>query len=66
MGQGRSRGGRNGRDGHQGRGGQGGRFNRPAYTQSIRNFNGEAENVGAVLRTTDDQIETKYQCMKFR
>ena len=45
------RGGCTGRGGHQGHGGQGGRFNRPAHTSSIRNFNGEVDGFGVVLGT---------------
>ena len=50
--QGRIQGGRTGRGVHQGYSGQSGRFNRPAYTSSIRNFKGEVEDFGAVLGTT--------------
>ena len=58
-------GGRTKRGGQQGCGGRGGRFNRPAHTSSISNFKGEMEDFGAVLGTTSEQIEAKYQYKKF-
>ena len=65
-GQGRGRGGRTRRGGHQGCGWRGVRFNRPAYTSSIRKFKGEVEDFGAALGSTSEQIEDKDQNKKFR
>ena len=63
-GQERGRGVCNGIGGHQGRGGIWRLFNRPTYTSSIRNFEGEAEYFGAVLGTTSEKIEAKDQYKK--
>ena len=64
-GRGSGQGGCTGRGGHQGCGGRGGRFNQLEYTSSIRNFKGEVEDFGAVLGTTSEQREAKYQYKKF-
>ena len=64
-GQGRGRGDCSGRGGHQGCGARGQHFNCPSYTSSIRNFNGEVEDFGAVLGTTSEQREAKDQYKKF-
>ena len=64
-GRGQGRSGHTGRGGQQGCGKRGWRFNRPAYTSSIRNFKGEVENFVAVLRTTSEQREAKDQYNKF-
>ena len=54
-----------GRGGHHRPGGQVGIFNWPLYTPYIQNFKGEVENFGAVLGTTAEQREAKYQYKKF-
>ena len=60
-----SRGGCTERGSHQGCVGRGERFNRPAYTSSIRNFNLEVNDFGAVLGNNFEQREAKDQHKRF-
>ena len=63
--QGLCRGGCGGRGSYQGCDGKIRRFNQIPHTQSIRNSKGELYNFDAVLGTTAEQREAKYQFNEF-